>query len=195
MSKAWLLGLADGADSRYQQSMSSESLKEFIVRRRAELDAAEQPVREQLDDIAREREELRRAALAAGIETVSDAGSSRTISRSPRRLPEKTIKDAVIEALDETGRGMTALGLLARINNKYGVDYPRTSLSPQLTRLKNDGKIERRGNVWYLLGQAPQKAETADHNLFDGNGPAASNPTGSRTVEPAPGGGTSQHDD
>jgi hypothetical protein len=129
-----------------------ETLREFITRRHKELDELEAPLRKQLTAISNEREELRRAALAAGPPATQapnpvklEIGEAR---RSRRTIPEKTIKDAVIEVLKSKGAGMTALEILAAINLKFGTDYPRTSLSPQLSRLKADGKIEREGIVW-----------------------------------------------
>lgn len=47
-------------------------------------------------------------------------------------------------------QGLTALEIIEKIYNKYQVLIPRTSLSPQLTRLKNRGLIERDSRVWYV---------------------------------------------
>jgi hypothetical protein len=67
-----------------------------------------------------------------------------------RTIPEKTIKQAVMEVLKGRVSGMTALEILAEINKRFSVDYPRTSLSPQLSRLKAEGKIKREGNTWRI---------------------------------------------
>ncbi|ABA03416.1 hypothetical protein Nwi_0148 [Nitrobacter winogradskyi Nb-255] len=131
-----------------------ETLREFITRRHKELDELEAPLRQQLAAIADEREELRRAALAAGPPPMRPANTVTQQAdegrRSRRTIPEKTIKDAVVEVLRAKGSGMTALEILAAINLKFGTEYPRTSLSPQLSRLKADGKINRDGIVWTL---------------------------------------------
>jgi len=55
---------------------------------------------------------------------------------------------------------MTALEILAAINLKFGTDYPRTSLSPQLSRLKADGRIEREGIVWRLTNKFVNLVQT-----------------------------------
>jgi hypothetical protein len=54
--------------------------------------------------------------------------------------------------------GMTALEILHEINTRYFAGrIERTSLSPQLSRLKDrDGKIVLKGNRWLLLPEAPQ---------------------------------------
>ena len=70
---------------------------------------------------------------------------------------EPTIKEAVLEVLKHKPEGMTALEILDQINERYfNGKYVRTSLSPQLSRLKNDDKkITLRGNRWYLLPEQP----------------------------------------
>jgi len=178
--------------------MSAESnlpFKDYVVRRLGQLDAAEEPLRAQLKAINDEKDQLRRAALAAGIEV--DAPAGQTISaevslveegdtvkatgvvRSPRRLPEKTIKEAVLDILKPGPKGMTALEILAEINRRYGADYPRTSLSPQLSRLKVQGLIKRKGTVWRRVKPAVgEKPEAADPVLLEGNGPATSDKKG-----------------
>ena len=162
----------------------SESLAQFVVRRRAELDAEETPLRERLAAIAAERDQLRRAALAAGIADVAPAGSAEETApktqpeaspakRSPKRVSEKAIKEAVITILNQRDKGMTAVDMLAEINSQLNVNYPRTSLSPLLTRLKKDNAIKRKGIVWRLVKPTPIKSETEGSNL-SGSEPSAS---------------------
>lgn len=136
-----------------------ETLSQFITRRLKELEELEAPLRQQLSAILVEREQLQRATLAAipppPARGANPANQQMEQARRTRRtIPEKTIKDAVVEVLGAKGAGMTALEMLAAINLKFGTDYPRTSLSPQLSRLKADGKIEREGIVWRLVGGA-----------------------------------------
>lgn len=90
------------------------------------------------------KEELRKIDLALKTLESEDAKSA-----SP------TIMQAVIEVLRSKPEGMTALEILAEINRRYfGGRIVRTSLSPQLSRLKDrDRKITLRGNRWYLAGQ------------------------------------------
>lgn len=135
------------------------SLREFITDRLRELDAEERPLHEKLKALAEERAKLIAAATAAEIEIPKIAHIQRAVANANRALdavsrrrtiPERTLKDAVIEVLQDKGRGMTALEILAAINLKFSTDYPRTSLSPQLSRLKAEGKLVREGIVWRL---------------------------------------------
>lgn len=140
-----------------------ETLTQFINRRLAELAMDERPLREELARIETERDQLQRAALAAGVSIGAvEAGVAGSVGRSPRRAPETTIKDAVIEVLREQDKPLTALEILPLINAKLGVDYPRTSLSPQLSRLKSDGIVRRMGTRWThrQLWTLPEGAET-----------------------------------
>lgn len=149
----------------------SQSLRDFIFARLQELTKAEEPLTRQLKAIADERKQLLKAAEAAGIDARDQADSQPptiNLQITRRTIPERTIKDAVIEVLKERDRGMTALEILAAINFKFETDYPRTSLSPQLSRLKTDGKIERDGTVWKLrnrlmnLVEPPQQTDLED---------------------------------
>ncbi|APO49870.1 hypothetical protein LUI11_15990 [Bradyrhizobium diazoefficiens] len=76
----------------------------------------------------------------------------------PGPKPRPTIMEAVLEVLNHKPNGMTALEILDEINAKYfGGTIVRTSLSPQLSRLKNrDGKLELRGDRWYRLPEEPE---------------------------------------
>ncbi|QEN88747.1 hypothetical protein FZC33_21660 [Labrys sp. KNU-23] len=163
----------------------SESLNQFIMRRRAELEAAEEALRAQIREIANEREQLRKAAIGAGLalESILDRDEHRETPtkplsppRSQKRASEKTIKEAVVALLKRYGRGMTALEILPEINAALNVDYPRTSLSPQLSRLKADGIVMREGNVWSLVEWATGNDEASDNAPMKESSEASDNP-------------------
>lgn len=63
-----------------------------------------------------------------------------------------TIKQLVTKALDEQfPSGATASQLLELFSSGWGrSDIVRTSLSPQLSRLRKEGRVDRRGTVWFL---------------------------------------------
>lgn len=137
-----------------------ETLEEFIVRRRLELDSETARLQEQLRAIDAELQRINKVAVLLSEEPFvpPPVPAFRVIhnpqrTRSAKRVSEATIKEMVLEILIENqGRGMTALDILACINERVDVDYPRTSLSPQLSRLKADGKLHREGFLWALGG-------------------------------------------
>ena len=63
------------------------------------------------------------------------------------------MKQLTLKALNEHfQKGATARQLLRFFKDAWGRDdVVRSSLSPQLTRLKNDGKIRRDGIRWFLV--------------------------------------------
>lgn len=181
-SLATTIPIARSRESAYVAALFGEArmatLQEFIQLRMQELASSEQLLRQQLKAISAERGQLRAAAQAAGlyIEPVAEPPSeepggpfsveaieqefARLLGRPIRRtIPEKTIKEAVIEVLSAVGGALTANDLLAAINQKFSTDYPRTSLSPQLSRLKSEGRLTREGNRWSLVQAGGEKIE------------------------------------
>lgn len=79
------------------------------------------------------------------------------VDKAEANTNKPKIMEAVLEVLRDREDGMTALEILAEINTRYfGGRIARSSLSPQLSRLKDKhGKIDLRGNKWFLLPQQP----------------------------------------
>lgn len=71
--------------------------------------------------------------------------------RANPEIANLTIKEMVVKALGEhLARGATASQLLDFFVIEWGRKEMRTSLSPQLSRLKDSGIIELKGKVWHL---------------------------------------------
>lgn len=66
------------------------------------------------------------------------------------KIRRGTIKDFVVQVLSDSPNGMVAMDILAAINEQFQKNYDRPSLSPQLSRLRQDGVLGLRGPVWYL---------------------------------------------
>lgn len=155
-----------------------ETLATFIWKRLQELSVLEAEVQARMDELHAERDQLRKAALAAGIETDSppeQKASQKTEEIQQRRfqsvirkLPTVTLKQAVLIVLKEQGHPMQALDILDAINKKFDADFPRTSLSPQLSRLKDDNLLERDGRIWHLteIGSVAALEATAQYELL-----------------------------
>jgi len=81
----------------------------------------------------------------------------KTLDDAAARSAKPTIMQAVLEVLKHKPEGMTALEILDEINSRYfHGTIIRTSLSPQLSRLKDrDHKIKLRGNRWYSIDEEP----------------------------------------
>ena len=133
----------------------TDGLRHFLEKRRSELLSQLAPLRaeqlaieQKIEQLQFELDEVDKAAAAIGMVN----GVQRDARHKPKRgiLREGTIKDFVVRVLSEHPGGLVALDILAAINEKFGTEYPRTSLSPQLSRLAKQGVLGRRGMVWYL---------------------------------------------
>jgi len=149
----------------------AQTVRDVLVDLEKSLIARLSELRAQIIPLERELAEVRRARSAV---TMMDYGPEQTqlvftgkdgdgtsppstaaksafpASRSP--YADLTIKQLVIKALTEQfERGATANELLEFFANGYGRrEVMRTSLSPQLSRLKLDGEIVLIGQKWSL---------------------------------------------
>ncbi len=74
------------------------------------------------------------------------------LGKQQRRKTEVTIKEAILKALADAPHGLTSNELVSALNEKFfDGALERTSMSPQLTRLKNkDRKIRSKGDRYVL---------------------------------------------
>ncbi|PCJ77029.1 MAG: hypothetical protein COA53_02145 [Rhodobacteraceae bacterium] len=106
--------------------MESPSIREF-------LDVREKEIKNLRAELLRELREIRTAKDA--IEAVNSGGSSQSTSSRP------TIKEMILGVLGTNRNGGSADQIIGWIEKSYDVDIMRSSLSPQLSRLKVDTKI------------------------------------------------------
>lgn len=128
----------------------TQTLEQFISQRRKDLLEEIEPLRERLRVLDEELSQIDLAAAAIqnrphGQTHPPVAGAVTT------RSPRGAIKRAVVETLAANQNGLDAMSILIDINKRLGGDYERTSLSPQLSRLKTDGVVTLDGNIWKLI--------------------------------------------
>jgi hypothetical protein len=132
-------------------------IKQLLLKRRVEV-AAKLPALEVTRDKHRGAWMEAIAALTATKQELEKIDLAlKTLEDAEAKSAQPTIMNAVLEVLKQQPEGMTALEILDEINSRYfNGKYVRTSLSPQLSRLKDrDRKITLRGNRWYLLAEEP----------------------------------------
>jgi hypothetical protein len=125
------------------------SLREFIAGRRDEIKKQIAALKGELRDL-----DLAEAAIKTGTITVHAPAVS---------TPGKpTIKEMVLEVLSgRGGLGVEASEIIALISNRFGEEVPRSSLSPQLSRLKEDGLLDLEGRIWKIASSKEDRgAET-----------------------------------
>ena len=79
-----------------------------------------------------------------------------------RETPTKsnlTIKEMVLIILKDYPDGLIALDILSKINSHFDKTFIRTSLSPQLSRLKQSGDINKFGKHWLLTNKKLMEAQ------------------------------------
>lgn len=131
-----------------------ETLTAFLARRRLELQEEEATLRQRLQEIAIERAGLDRAesAISPKCDNILDVIDKRiSFIRRIKSIKPGTIMSDVISILEDNPDGLTAQQILFVINVRRESDFlERTSLSPQLSRLKQAGYIELDGSIWRL---------------------------------------------
>lgn len=88
-----------------------------------------------------------RAAKKAYIHQIADIAPTLKKAQFSRTT---TIKDEIIEILHDKPKGMTALEILAEIKQSYRPNLQRETLSPQLSRLKQAGKLISYNKIWRI---------------------------------------------
>jgi hypothetical protein len=106
-------------------------------------------------DQIRAAEENRRVA---SIGHPMQQGQSVLIGGVPQK---RTIKSMIVTALtSHFDDGATLSELRNFIKDVFGQEIDRTSISPQLARLREDGVVEKRGKKWKLSEPASQRGIT-----------------------------------
>ncbi|MEO1046892.1 MAG: hypothetical protein AAFW59_01050 [Pseudomonadota bacterium] len=153
--------LASIAFHAYRKDMESASLQ-ILREREQELNKEISALRMRLRRLQDEAEQVRRGVQAMSGQIISPSGnlgSKQSILHHRRKanpdLQELTFKQLTLKALSEHFEdGATANELLDFFRTRWGrTDIVRTSLSPQLTRLKRDGKISLNGKTWRLASK------------------------------------------
>jgi hypothetical protein len=126
-------------------------------------------IREQMKALKAELKELQVAKAALGGEAAAP----------PAKTGGQTIKDMARAVLDTAAGGMTAHEILAAIKEEFDREIDRTSLSPQLSRLKTDGVITLHDDRWFTQA----RFDAYVRNMFNDYGDFASSPSQSHVPE------------
>lgn len=135
------------------------SLRDLLEKRATETrekrSAREKQVSELNTEIAKltaELDEITRILGAIPMVNRLETGSPRKV----RQPTKPTIKEAVMQVLLHYPNGLTALEILREVNLRFALGIVRTSLSPQLSRLKRDGRIRNAGIVWTVTAPSAE---------------------------------------
>lgn len=127
------------------------TLRDFIANREGE-------IRDQLKALKGELKELQVAKAALdGQETTA----------APTQSSGPTIKEMArfILGTNVARGGATSSDILAYIKLEFDREIDRTSLSPQLSRLKNDGEVVLEGEKWFSKDHWEAMRRDADNEI------------------------------
>lgn len=119
------------------------TLREFLDQREQEIAAEVRRLRRELVEV--------RAARHA----ISEEGSHRTAPSRHVPAERLTLKDRIRSVLAKEATGVTSDFIIDAIEQDFGLRVPRSSLSPQLSRLKKENVVARDAatNTWRLVEQ------------------------------------------
>lgn len=131
--------------------MSDTGFVALLERRAEELRSEIALLQAKLEEI-----EETRIALAQGLDR-----EHRSRERSADRKAPKTIKEMVVDTLERRGRKGRASDILEWIESDFSRPLERTSLSPQLSRLRSEGCLNYDGRTkeWSLHPTSPRVAQ------------------------------------
>lgn len=133
------------------------SFRDLIAARREE-------VKRQITELKAELREITLAEAAIKSGVLDGASTQGQGSRG-----KHTIKDMVVSVLSSRLEGAEASDIVNFIANEFGEEVPRSSLSPQLSRLKEEGALILDGRIWKLNRQE-DRADFARSSVALGGG-------------------------
>jgi hypothetical protein len=116
-------------------------LRDYIEQRRDAIKTQLAVLKQELRELA-----IAENAIRAGVPSDARGPSTRTFGEGHRQ----TIKDKVVNILKNRVGGADANEIISMISDTYGETVVRESLSPQLSRLKQEGLLTLNGKIWSL---------------------------------------------
>lgn len=134
----------------------SDNLSDFLARRRSALRAERDLIRRRLFEIEKELTALD-AAEDAAKNILESSNKSDVYIGSTQINKEKTIIESVLDILKKHENGLIAIDILRELNMGRSHPLERSSLSPQLSRMKARGMVNLVGSNWVLADEHKNK--------------------------------------
>ena len=83
----------------------------------------------------------------------SVAATSNAFNNTQSGFSEWSAKDMILHILRGAPEGYDVHTILNLMSSVFGVQVPRTTVSPQLSRMKHDRVVQLRGDTWSLTNQ------------------------------------------
>jgi len=129
-----------------------DSLLANIALQRNDIEVEVSTLRERLDVLYEDLNRLDKAEAAINGQSFTTFKSIKPgiVKRETVVKSYLTIKEMVLVILKDHPNGLIALDILSEINTHFNQTFVRTSLSPQLSRLKRSGDLDKIGKYWLL---------------------------------------------
>lgn len=125
-----------------------DTFQQMLLRREREVVSRIDALRKELDPLENEFKQIQAAKRALGL-PASGAAPANALPAAPFM----TMKQLVLYALkDHFKNGATGKQLVEFFRSACGREIARESLSPQLSRLRAEKKIDHHGRIWFLTG-------------------------------------------
>lgn len=115
------------------------TLAEFLSNRRKEITA-------QIDALKAELSQI--DAAQAAIQPVEGASAPVAPAIGGGLAKLQPVKTLALRALDAHPDGLDTDAIIEVIESRFSRSVPKTSLAPELSRLKADGKVENVEGIW-----------------------------------------------
>jgi hypothetical protein len=127
--------------------------EDFLVQQEHALRKQLKAIQSELQKVEAARQAIRKVEARKDKENSLRAEQREVIHlRAKKPETNMTIKAMVFELLKGLPEGASAEELIERIAEDYKTEVPRTSISPQLSRMKDDGVLRRTENgIWLLI--------------------------------------------
>ncbi|WP_315924263.1 hypothetical protein [Mesorhizobium sp. SP-1A] len=132
------------------------TFEEFTKARYAALLQERAQLHARLRAVQKEMEEIEKASRASGLQLVESESRQRE-TKDKSSKDNMTMKEASVEILKKYPDGLPAMKILFELNKMLGTNYERSSLSPQLSRLKRDGTVYDIHGIWTLTKETPER--------------------------------------
>lgn len=144
--------------------MNKTSIRKLLAKRKSE-------ILNNIKVLRRELSEIRAMEQALTIQSDDLKNSKNPEFGSNQSL---TFQDMIMLILKNTPEGATANELLEMIDRRFNKKIMRSSISPQLSRLKQKGRVTLKDGIWTIISDSPETPDLFEELSQQQNGGTSS---------------------
>lgn len=140
-------------ETREYNNQAMTTLRDFIATRETDVKAQIKALRKELSELKAAKSVLESRAAPLGHDGPVQSSM--------------TIKDMIRDVLKSAPQGLTSTEIQAKITEHFSRQIERTSLSPQLSRMKDDSEVTLNDNMWFLPVVTESVSNSDDESLSE----------------------------